>query len=100
MSEQRPVHELRIGRIRAAVWENDGDGSPWHAVTFRRVYRSDDAWRTSTSFREIDLPVLAELACAAHRWIRTRVGIAGPSGPGGSEAERGEDQEEPADRAA
>ena len=36
-TKKRPVHELRIGRIRAAIWRNEGSNGPWHSVSFERM---------------------------------------------------------------
>ena len=42
----RPVHELRLGRIRAAVWENDIQNGTRHNVTVSRLYSN---WAFSMS---------------------------------------------------
>ena len=46
----KPVAELRIGAVKATVWENDGGGIPRCNVTFSRVYRDGDQWKTTQSF--------------------------------------------------
>jgi len=33
----RPVHEIRLGRVRAAIWENETKNGPRHNVTFATV---------------------------------------------------------------
>jgi len=69
-AKQRPVHELRLGRIRAAIWENQTDNGPRHNVTFTRLYKDEsDQWKDSTSFGRDDLPLLAKLADQVHSWI-------------------------------
>lgn len=68
-TKKRPVHELRIGAVKAAVWQNDGSNGPWHGVSFERVYRDGSEWKSSTSFGRDDLLVLAKLADRAHTWI-------------------------------
>jgi hypothetical protein len=64
-----PVHEVRIGGIKAAIWENGSGKSVWHNVTLCRIYRDGDAWKTSASFGRDDLLVLAKVADQAHSWI-------------------------------
>lgn len=66
---QAPVHELRIGRIRAAVWENQNANGRWFNVTFSRLYKDGDSWRDAQSFGSADLPVIADLATQARCWI-------------------------------
>jgi hypothetical protein len=67
--KKRPVKELRIGTIRAAIWRNDGDNGVWHNVTFERGYRDGEEWKSSASFGRDDLLVLSKLADQAHTWI-------------------------------
>ena len=64
-----PVHELRLGRIRAAIWENDTQNGTRHNVTLSRLYKDGDNWRDTTSFGRDDLPLLAKVADMAHSWI-------------------------------
>jgi hypothetical protein len=65
----RPVHEVRMGRVRAAIWENETQTGTRHNVTFSRLYKDGDDWRDSTSFGRDDLPLLAKVADMAHTWI-------------------------------
>jgi hypothetical protein len=69
-SAKKPVHEIRLGRIKAAIWENDTQNGTRHNVTLQRLYVGDDGkWQTSTSFGRDDLPLLAKVADRAHSWI-------------------------------
>lgn len=65
----RPVHEVRIGRIRAAIWENDTQNGTRHNVTISRLYKDGDAWKDSASFGRDDLPLVAKVSDLAHSWI-------------------------------
>ena len=65
----KPVHEVRMGRIKAAVWANDTEGGIRHNVTFTRLYKDGEQWKDSTSFGRDDLPLLAKVADQAHTWI-------------------------------
>ena len=69
MSAKKPVHELRIGRIRAAIWENETQNGTRHNVTFSSLYKDGDQWKDSQSFGRDDLPLLAKVADRAHSWI-------------------------------
>ena len=64
-----PVHEVRLGRIKAAVWENTTDIGVRHNVTFCRLYKDGPQWKDSTSFGRDDLPLLMKVADQAHDWI-------------------------------
>ena len=69
MSSKKPVHEIRVGRVRAAIWENETQNGSLHNVTLSRSYRDGDTWKNSTSFGRDDLLVLAKVADMAHTWI-------------------------------
>jgi hypothetical protein len=84
---KRPVHEVRMGRVRAAIWENDTQNGTRHNVTFSRLYKDGDDWKDSTSFGRDDLPLLEKVAVAAHAWIYG----AGQSGNGASDNGKDED---------
>jgi hypothetical protein len=84
--KKRPVHEVRMGRIRAAIWENSTDKGVRHNVTISRLYKDGDTWKDSTSFGREDLLLVAKVSDAAHSWIYQN-----GNGNGSSETDTGED---------
>ena len=68
-AKQRPVHEIRLGRVKAAIWANDPDNGTRHNVSITRLYKDGDEWKTSTSFGRDELPLVAKVADLAHTWI-------------------------------
>ncbi len=69
-TKARPVHEVRMGRVKAAIWENETQNGARHNVTVSRIYKdADDQWRDSTSFGREDLPLVAKVVDQAHTWI-------------------------------
>lgn len=73
MSKQRekvkPVHEVRLGRIKAAIWENETQNGTMHNVTISRLYRDGRQWKDSASFGRDDLPLVAKVVDRVHSWI-------------------------------
>jgi hypothetical protein len=66
----KPVHEIRLGRIKAAVWANDTDNGIRHNVTLSRLYKPEgEDWQDSTSFGRDDLLLLAKVIDLTHTWI-------------------------------
>lgn len=65
----RPIHEVRFGRIRAAIWENETEHGKRHNVTIHRIYKRDDQWQESLSFGRDDLPLAAKALDLCHTWI-------------------------------
>ena len=69
MANQKPVEEVRIGRVKATVWRNGTDEQPRYNVTFSRLYKEGDQWKSTQSFGRNDLLVLAKVADFAHTRI-------------------------------
>jgi len=68
--QSRPHHEIRLGRIKAAIWANDGEHGVRHSVTVCRIYKDrDDRWQTTLSFGRDDLLLVAKVLDLAHTWI-------------------------------
>jgi len=69
-TKQRPVHEIRLGAVKATIWPNDTTSGTRFNVTFHRIYKnSNDEWKQTDSFGRDDLPLLAKVADQAHDWI-------------------------------
>lgn len=64
----RPVHEVRLGRIRAAIWKNSTENGSRFNVTIARLYKDGDQWKDSTSFGRDDLPLVQKVLDMAHSW--------------------------------
>jgi len=79
----RPVHEIRLGRIKAAIWERKIDDVTRHNVTISRIYKDDkNQWARSESFGRDDLLIVAKVADLANTWIFSQT-----DGANGSEEE-------------
>jgi hypothetical protein len=86
----KPVHEVRLGVIKAAVWRNETENGPRFNTTFSRSYRDGEQWKNSDSFSRDDLLLVAKIANEAHSWIFAQAREA-PSAPvpnGGSQGSR------------
>lgn len=64
----RPVHEIRLGRVKAAIWENETQNGTRFNVTVQRLYKDGDEWKSSDSFGRDDLPLLAKVLDRAHSY--------------------------------
>jgi hypothetical protein len=70
MSSKKPIHEIRLGRIKAAVWENETDNGIRYGVTLTRLYKNGkDEWKDSSSFGRDDLPLVEKVCHMTHLWI-------------------------------
>lgn len=74
----RPVHTVRFGSIKAAIWDNQTQHGVMHNVTVSRSYRDDrNNWQESGSFSVDELLALAKALDQAHSWIHLQRAAAG-----------------------
>ena len=69
MKNKKPIHEVRIGSIKAAIWENQVENNTRYNVTLSRIYKDGKDWKSTASFGRDDLPLVAKVADQAHTWI-------------------------------
>jgi hypothetical protein len=65
----QPVHEVRIGSVKAAVWANKTENGTRYNVTVSRIYKDGENWKSTDGFGRDDLLVLAKVVDFAHSWI-------------------------------
>ncbi len=82
MPPTTPAHEIRLGRLKAAVWANETENGTRFNVTFSRLYKVGNQWKRSDSFGRDDLPLLAKVADRARTWIYEHGKPAGPAPEG------------------
>jgi hypothetical protein len=68
-AKTKPIHEVRLGHIKAAVWRNETEVGVRYNVTFSRLYKDGDNWQSTESFGRDDLLLLAKVADQTHSWI-------------------------------
>ena len=70
MANQKPTADVRIGTVKAAIWENQAKDRTLYKVTFSKRYRdAEGQWKTTHSFGRNDLLLLAKVADQAHSRI-------------------------------
>ena len=74
---QKPVHEIRLGLVRASIWENKSDFGVRHNVTLERLYpvKLDEnrrTWKSTSSLGRDDLLLGAKVLDLAHTWIHSK----------------------------
>lgn len=72
MTENKPMHAINYGAVRAAIWRNDTLKGIFYDVSFQRRYREGETWTSSYTFGARDLPILAKAALDAHTWIHSQ----------------------------
>lgn len=60
-TRHEPIDRVRFGRIEAAIWRNNGEKGPWHAVTLSRSFKDKEGkFQSSDSLSGPDLLIAAE----------------------------------------
>ena len=65
-----PLHEVRFGDVRAAVWTNPSTMGTFYHVTFQSLSNKNRHTKAANGFRPLDLPVLAYTANEAFKWLQ------------------------------
>ena len=69
MANTKPTTTVRIASIKAAIWTNETKNGVRHTVTFERLYKDGDQWKSTRSFGRNDLLLLAKVVHQAHSRI-------------------------------
>lgn len=64
-----PIHEVRYGLIKAAIWKNQTKIGDRYSVTVCRLFKNGEVWKESTRFGVNDLLTLAKVVDDVHTWI-------------------------------
>lgn len=70
--KQKPVHEVRLGSIKAAVWKNETEAGVRYNATLSRIYKDGDSWKSTASFGRDDLLIVGKVADQVHSWIHAQ----------------------------
>ena len=65
----QPVHEVRLGSVKAAIWKNQTENGTRFNVTIARIYKDGEQWKSTDSFGRDDLLLLGKVIDQAHTWI-------------------------------
>jgi hypothetical protein len=70
---------LRLGRVKASIWENAAEDRPYYSVKFTRTYVDEQKqFKDSDSFGRDELLLLAKLADLAHTFVCDQAANARP----------------------
>jgi hypothetical protein len=67
--KNKPISEIRIGTVKAAIWQNKTGDIVRHNVTFTRIYKDGEEWKNTDSFGRDDLPKLILAAQKAYEGL-------------------------------
>jgi hypothetical protein len=67
-SPNKPVHEVRVGSVKAAVWKDQNGEKQRFNVSVQRMYKDGDKWKTSEYFGREDLPKVVLVMQKVYEW--------------------------------
>jgi hypothetical protein len=65
----QPAQEIRLGLVRASIWQNDTDYGVRYSIILTKLYKAADRWQATGHFDRDDLPLISKVAELAHAWI-------------------------------
>jgi hypothetical protein len=72
MEKNRPVWDVRLGSIRAAIFENRNADKTYFNVAISRRFKQGSEWMTSTTFNGMaDLALVRQAVELAIEWLKT-----------------------------
>ena len=68
--ENKPVHTIRFGDVRASIWKSDGSSDSTFTLTVDRQWREASGdWKEGHTFRPTDLRHLSRAVIDSTQWI-------------------------------
>ena len=67
--DSTPIHEIRLGGIRATIHGSNLNGDDAFRIRLSRVFLDNGTWQSTDVFRRDDLPVVGQAVEQAYAWI-------------------------------
>ncbi len=68
-----PIHEVRMGCVKAVIWENETPNGIRSSVTIARLYKDEqDNWKETGSFSRQELPLVQHVLGRVYEWLYAR----------------------------
>lgn len=65
----QPVHNIRVGNINVAIWEQQAQNGNFMNATFSRSYKSGEEWKTAHTYTVNQLGDLRRAAMETETYI-------------------------------
>lgn len=67
----KPIHQIRIGSVKASIWEQSSKTDSFLTVTFSQSYKNkQDQWQNGHSYQVQEIESLIDAAIDAKDWMR------------------------------
>lgn len=72
METRKPIHEVKVGKVRAAIWANQSPNGTYHCVTLGTLYKTGERWKTSSSVDLADISDAHQALQQVSAWFETQ----------------------------
>ncbi len=71
MAKQRPVHEVRLANVKAAIFENQTQNNGIrYGISLQRLYKDEQGkWDSTATFGRDELPIVEKVCHQVYLWI-------------------------------
>lgn len=63
------IDEVRRGAVKATIWQNESSRGTFYKVTFQKLYKKGEEWKSTQGFSEEDLGNVARVAVLLEDWF-------------------------------
>ena len=67
---RKPIENIRVGNVQAAIWENKGEKGNFMTASFSRSYEKNGEWSKAYDYSPAQLADLQRAAKEAEEFIR------------------------------
>lgn len=70
MAKQRPVHEIRLANVKAAIFGNQTQNGIRYGISLQRLYKDENGkWDSTATFGRDELPIVEKVCNQCYLWI-------------------------------
>ena len=71
-TKNKPIENIRVGNVQAAIWEHQGEKGNFMTTTFSRSYEKNGEWKKAHDFSQTQLGDLQRAAKEAETFIKDK----------------------------
>ena len=69
---KKPIENIRVGNVQAAIWEHQGEKGSFMTTTFSRSYEKNGEWKKAHDYSQAQLGDLQRAAKEAEAFIKDK----------------------------
>ena len=69
---KKPIENIRVGNVQAAIWEHQGEKGTFMTTTFSRSYEKNGEWKKAHDYSQNQLADLQRAAKEAETFVKDK----------------------------